>query len=105
MPRTSDFSARPDGILITGVATGICRTVGGLPGPIAIPFTLGLPRPFRKSGPTAALVSRAAGLFAFRLVNYPVGRAVEGGVPGGTAAAAAIPAQDGGPAPAPQPRG
>ncbi len=39
-------------------------------GPIAIPFTLGLLRAFRKSGPTAALVSWAAGLFAFRLTNY-----------------------------------
>jgi hypothetical protein len=39
-------------------------------GPIAIPFILGLLRPFRKSGPTAALTSWACGLLAFFLVNY-----------------------------------
>ena len=39
-------------------------------GPIAIPFMLGLLRRFRKSGPTAALVSWAAGLLAFYLTNY-----------------------------------
>lgn len=39
-------------------------------GPIAIPFMLGLLRTFRKSGPTAALVSWASGLFVFWLTNY-----------------------------------
>ncbi|SCF80850.1 sodium:solute symporter family protein [Streptomyces sp. Cmuel-A718b] len=134
------------------IITVVIKWVAGLMGPIAIPFMLGLLRPFRKSGPTAALVSWAAGLIAFWLVNYPVNWAVEGGVPlqyqvsvplavslvlyvligfvkpedtperdavlarinegegdedggGGAGASAAFPAQDGGPTPAPQPRG
>ncbi len=133
------------------IITVVIKWVAGLMGPIAIPFMLGLLRPFRKSGPTAALVSWASGLFAFWLVNYPIHWSVEGGVPlqyqvsvplavslvlyvligqvkpedtperdalltrinegdggdepDGTATAAGIPAQDGGPAPAPRPRG
>jgi uncharacterized sodium:solute symporter family permease YidK len=47
-------------------------------GPIAIPMMLGLLRPFRRSGPTAALISWAAGLIAFYLVNYPIDAAVGG---------------------------
>ncbi|MCZ9344272.1 Na+:solute symporter, partial [Streptomyces sp. TRM76130] len=47
----------------------------------AIPMMLGLLRPFRRSGPTAALTSWAAGLLAFWLVNYPINWSVEGGVP------------------------
>ncbi|GED86385.1 hypothetical protein TNCT6_34700 [Streptomyces sp. 6-11-2] len=42
---------------------------------------LGLLRPFRRSGPTAALTSWAAGLPAFWLVNYPINWNVDGGVP------------------------
>lgn len=42
---------------------------------------LGLLRPFRRSGPTAALTSWAAGLLAFWLVNYPINWNVDGGVP------------------------
>jgi hypothetical protein len=42
---------------------------------------LGLLRPFRRSGPTAALTSWAVGLFAFWLVNYPIHWNIDGGVP------------------------
>lgn len=52
------------------IITVVIKWVAGLMGPIAIPFMLGLLRTFRKSGPTAALVSWAAGLFAFWLTNY-----------------------------------
>ncbi|NEE55850.1 Na+:solute symporter, partial [Streptomyces sp. SID8455] len=63
------------------IITVVIKWVAGLMGPIAIPFMLGLLRPFRKSGPTAALVSWGMGLLAFWLVNYPIDWAVEGGVP------------------------
>ncbi|MFJ4849517.1 MULTISPECIES: sodium:solute symporter family protein [unclassified Streptomyces] len=52
------------------IITVVIKWVAGLMGPIAIPFMLGLLRSFRRSGPTAALVSWAAGLFAFWLTNY-----------------------------------
>jgi Na+/proline symporter len=52
------------------IITVVIKWVAGLMGPIAIPFMLGLLRTFRRSGPTAALVSWAAGLFAFWLTNY-----------------------------------
>jgi Na+/proline symporter len=52
------------------IITVVIKWVAGLMGPIAIPFILGLLRPFRRSGPTAALTSWAAGLLAFFLVNY-----------------------------------
>jgi hypothetical protein len=42
---------------------------------------LGLLPWFRKSGPTAALLSWGAGLLTFWLVNYPISWNVEGGVP------------------------
>ncbi|MEU1270337.1 Na+:solute symporter, partial [Streptomyces sp. NPDC005799] len=42
---------------------------------------LGLLRPFRRSGPTAALTSWSMGLLAFWLVNYPINWNVKGGVP------------------------
>ncbi len=48
----------------------VIKWVAGLMGPIAIPFMLGLLRRFRKSGPTAALTSWAAGLLAFYFTNY-----------------------------------
>ncbi|MFJ8754768.1 sodium:solute symporter family protein [Streptomyces sp. NPDC102441] len=48
----------------------VIKWVAGLMGPIAIPFMLGLLRRFRRSGPTAALTSWAAGLLAFYLTNY-----------------------------------
>ncbi|GHJ39809.1 sodium:solute symporter family protein [Streptomyces sp. TS71-3] len=48
----------------------VIKWVAGLMGPIAIPFMLGMLRPWRRSGPTAALVSWALGLFAFWLTNY-----------------------------------
>lgn len=63
------------------IITVVIKWVAGLMGPIAIPMMLGLLRPFRRSGPTAALVSWGLGLVAFWLVNYPVHWAVEGGVP------------------------
>ena len=53
----------------------------GLMGPMAIPMMLGLLRPFRQSGPTAALHQLGVGLIAFWLVNYPINWNVEGGVP------------------------
>lgn len=62
------------------IITVVIKWVAGLMGPIAIPLMLGLLRPFRKSGPTAALVSWALGLLAFYLVNYPVNEAIDGGV-------------------------
>ena len=62
------------------IITVVIKRVAGLVGPIAIPFTLGLMRWFRKSGPTAALTSWACGLLAFYLLNYPVNDAVSGGV-------------------------
>ncbi|MFC8505704.1 sodium:solute symporter family protein [Streptomyces sp. NPDC057411] len=52
------------------IITVVIKWVAGLMGPIAIPFMLGLLKTFRKSGPTAALVSWAAGLLAFWLTTY-----------------------------------
>ncbi|MGY0017832.1 sodium:solute symporter family protein [Streptomyces sp. cg35] len=63
------------------IITVVIKWVAGLMGPIAIPMMLGLLRPFRRSGPTAALTSWALGLVAFWLVNYPINWNVEGGVP------------------------
>ncbi|HZF88491.1 sodium:solute symporter family protein [Streptomyces sp.] len=63
------------------IITVVIKWVAGLMGPMAIPMMLGLLRPFRRSGPTAALTSWATGLFAFWLVNYPVHWNIDGGVP------------------------
>jgi Na+/proline symporter len=63
------------------IITIVIKWVAGLMGPIAIPFMLGLLKPFRKSGPTAALTSWSMGLLAFWLLNYPINWNVEGGVP------------------------
>ncbi|MFF4247533.1 sodium:solute symporter family protein [Streptomyces sp. NPDC001822] len=52
------------------IITVVIKWVAGLMGPIAIPFMLGLLRGFRRSGPTAALTSWAAGLLAFFFTNY-----------------------------------
>ncbi|MFK0264673.1 sodium:solute symporter family protein [Streptomyces angustmyceticus] len=52
------------------IITVVIKWVAGLVGPISIPFLLGMLRPFRRSGPTAALGSWAAGLLAFWLTNY-----------------------------------
>lgn len=52
------------------IITVVIKWVAGLMGPIAIPFMLGMLRTFRRSGPTAALTSWAAGLAAFFVVNY-----------------------------------
>ncbi|MGP3949255.1 sodium:solute symporter family protein [Streptomyces sp. 7N604] len=50
----------------------VIKWVAGLMGPIAIPLMLGMLRPFRRSGPTAALISWAMGLVAFYVLNYQV---------------------------------
>lgn len=63
------------------IITVVVKWVAGLMGPIAIPFMLGMLPAFRRSGPTAALTSWAAGLFAFWLMNYPVNWALEDGTP------------------------
>ncbi|MFF9277762.1 sodium:solute symporter family protein [Streptomyces griseosporeus] len=63
------------------IITVVIKWVAGLMGPMAIPMMLGLLRPFRRSGPTAALVSWAMGLLAFWLVNYPISWRIDGGVP------------------------
>ncbi|MFD7885710.1 sodium:solute symporter family protein [Streptomyces bauhiniae] len=63
------------------IITVVIKWVAGLMGPIAIPMMLGLLRPFRRSGPTAALTAWAAGLLSFWLVNYPINWQVSGGVP------------------------
>ena len=63
------------------IITVVIKWVAGLMGPIAIPMMLGLLRPFRRSGPTAALTSWALGLLTFWLVNYPIHWNVDGGVP------------------------
>ncbi|NUR01213.1 MAG: Na+:solute symporter, partial [Streptomyces sp.] len=63
------------------IITVVIKWVAGLMGPIAIPMMLGLLRPFRRSGPTAALTSWSMGLLAFWLVNYPINWNVHGGVP------------------------
>jgi Na+/proline symporter len=54
------------------IITVVIKWVAGLMGPIAIPLMLGMLPLFRKSGPTAALISWAAGLFAFWLTNYGI---------------------------------
>ncbi|HMH58437.1 MAG TPA: sodium:solute symporter family protein [Galbitalea sp.] len=43
---------------------------GALVGPIAIPMLLGMLRPFRRSGPSAALFSWAVGLIVFAVNKY-----------------------------------
>ncbi|MEC4015323.1 sodium:solute symporter family protein [Streptomyces sp. H27-D2] len=54
------------------ILTVVIQWVAGLMGPIAIPLMLGLLRPFRRSGPTAALLSWAMGLAAFAVLKYGV---------------------------------
>jgi Na+/proline symporter len=63
------------------IITVVIKWVAGLMGPMAIPMMLGLLRPFRRSGPTAALTSWSMGLLAFWLVNYPINWSLEDGVP------------------------
>ncbi|OAH15214.1 sodium:solute symporter family protein [Streptomyces jeddahensis] len=63
------------------IITVVLKWVAGLMGPIAIPFMLGMLRPFRRSGPTAALTSWAAGLLAFFLINYNLDFSQREGVP------------------------
>ena len=53
-----------------GVLGIIVAWVGALIGPISIPLMLGMLRPFRHVGPTAALASWAGGLISYGLVKY-----------------------------------
>lgn len=53
-----------------GVLAIIVTWVGALIGPISIPLMLGMLRPFRHIGPTAALVSWAGGLITYGLTKY-----------------------------------
>ncbi|TJZ52097.1 Na+:solute symporter [Streptomyces piniterrae] len=62
------------------IITVVIKWVAGLVGPISIPFLLGMLPVFRRSGPTAALTSWAAGLFAFWLTNYGLPDAGRGGL-------------------------
>jgi SSS family solute:Na+ symporter len=45
---------------------------GALVGPIAIPMLLGMLPPLRRSGPSAAIISWAAGLVVFAAMKYLV---------------------------------
>jgi len=45
---------------------------GALVGPIAIPMLLGMLRPFRRSGPSAALSSWVVGLLVFATIKYVI---------------------------------
>ncbi|OPG12143.1 sodium:solute symporter family protein [Microbispora sp. GKU 823] len=56
--------------VLKDIITVVIKWVAGLMGPISIPLLLGMLPLFRRSGPTAALVSWAAGLFVFWLTNY-----------------------------------
>lgn len=53
-----------------GVPGIIVGWVGALIGPISIPLMLGMLRPFRKIGPTAAITSWAGGLVTYALTKY-----------------------------------
>lgn len=53
-----------------GVLGIILTWVGALIGPISIPMMLGMLRPFRHIGPTAALTSWAGGLITYGLTKY-----------------------------------
>jgi SSS family solute:Na+ symporter len=53
-----------------GVLGLIILWFGALVGPIAIPMLLGMLRPFRRCGPSAALFSWAAGLVVFAITKY-----------------------------------
>lgn len=53
-----------------GVLGLIILWFGALIGPIAIPMLLGMLPWFRRSGPSAAIISLAAGLTAFALIKY-----------------------------------
>jgi Na+/proline symporter len=53
-----------------GVLSIIVTWVGALIGPISIPMMLGMLRPFRHVGPTAALISWGGGLLSYALTKY-----------------------------------
>lgn len=56
-----------------GVLGIIVTWVGALIGPISIPLLLGMLRPFRHVGPTAAITSWAGGLVTYGLTKYAWG--------------------------------
>ncbi|MER7397120.1 sodium:solute symporter family protein [Streptomyces sp. NPDC000151] len=66
------IATQVDSPAFAGIISVVIKWVAGLVGPISIPFLLGMLPVFRRSGPVAALVSWAAGLFAFWLTNYGV---------------------------------
>ena len=76
-----EVSSKVNSPAFKDIITVVIKWVAGLMGPMAIPMMLGLLRPFRRSGPTAALTSWPMGLLAFWLVNYPINWSVKGGVP------------------------
>ncbi|WP_138416091.1 sodium:solute symporter family protein [Sinomonas gamaensis] len=53
-----------------GVLGLIILWFGALVGPIAVPMLLGMLKPFRRCGPSAALFSWAAGLIVFAITKY-----------------------------------
>ena len=66
-----------------GVIGLILTWFGALIGPISIPMLLGLLPAFKRSGPTAAIVSWAVGIIAFGVIKY--------GINGSVAATVAVP--------------
>ncbi|MFI8996179.1 sodium:solute symporter family protein [Streptomyces sp. NPDC053542] len=66
------IATQVDSPAFAGIISVVIKWVAGLVGPISIPFLLGMLPVFRRSGPVAALVSWAAGLFAFWLTNYGI---------------------------------
>ena len=59
-----------------GVLGLIILWFGALVGPIAVPMLLGMLKPFRRCGPSAALFSWAAGLIVFALTKYAFAGAI-----------------------------
>jgi len=53
-----------------GVLSLIVTWVGALIGPLSVPMLLGMLRPFRYVGPTAAITSWAGGLLTYALTKY-----------------------------------
>ncbi|GGW99870.1 sodium:solute symporter family protein [Streptomyces noursei] len=64
------IATQVDSPAFKGIISVVITWVAGLVGPVSIPFLLGMVPAFRRSGPVAALVSWAAGLFAFWLTDY-----------------------------------
>jgi SSS family solute:Na+ symporter len=64
---------------------------GALVGPIAIPMLLGMLRPFRRCGPSAALFSWAVGLIIFAVNRYVLTNQIAGLGDSATAVSVAAP--------------